>query len=144
MAAINHPLGHARRGLPIPASGGSRLSFGLIGALLLAGLGALAPVLSNSLATSRGFDLQASQRQETQLNGEIGVLESDVASLTSLQRIERRAREIGLNPVSDPIYVSVTEPGPAPAKLPSEYLPRAETAKSKPAPWWKPFVSWLP
>lgn len=144
MAAINHPLGHARRGIPIPATGGSRLGFGLIAAVILASLGALAPVLSNSLATSRGFDLQASQRQETQLNGEIGVLESDVASLTSLQRIERRAREIGLVPVYDPIYVSVTEPGPAPAKLPSEYLPRAETPKSKPAPWWKPFVNWLP
>lgn len=144
MAAINHPLGHARRGILIPTPGGGRLSFGLAGAMVLAAAGALAPVLSNSLATSRGFDLQASQRQETQLNGEIGVLESDVASLTSLQRIERRAREIGLGPVDDPIYVTVTEPGPAPAKLPSEYLPRAETPRSKPSPWWKPFVSWLP
>ncbi|MFO1378738.1 MAG: hypothetical protein U1F14_17240 [Steroidobacteraceae bacterium] len=144
MAAINHPLGNARRGIPIPTSGGSKLSFGLAGALILAAFGALAPVLSNSLATSRGFDLQASQRQETQLNGEIGVLESEVASLTSLQRIERRAREIGLLPVTDPIYVNVTEPGPAPAKLPSEYLPRVETPKSTPAPWWKPFMSWLP
>ncbi len=144
MAAINHPLGHSRRGIPIPATGGSRLGFALAGAIILAALGALAPVLSNSLATSRGFDLQASQRQETQLNGEIGVLESDVASLTSLARIERRAREIGLLPVTDPIYVTVTEPGPAPAKLPSEYLPRVEAPKATPAPWWKPFVSWLP
>ena len=144
MAAINHPLGHARRGLPIPASGGGRVSFGLIAALILAAAGALAPVLSNSLATSRGFDLQASQRQETQLNGEIGVLESDVASLTSLQRIERRAREIGLGPADDPIYVSVTEPGPAPAKLPSEYLPKDDSRQVSSSPWWKSLVSWLP
>jgi len=144
MAAINHPLGHARRGIPIPASGGGRVGFGLAGALILAALGALAPVLSNSFATSQGFDLQASQRQEAQLNGEIGVLESDVASLTSLQRIERRASEIGLAPIDDPIFVTVTEPGPAPAKLPSEYLPRAEATQPKPAPFWKQFVNWLP
>ncbi len=144
MAAINHPLGHARRGIPIPASGGGRVGFGLAGALILAALGALAPVLSNSFATSQGFDLQASQRQEAQLNGEIGVLESDVASLTSLQRIERRASEIGLVPIDDPIFVTVTEPGPAPAKLPSEYLPRAEAPQPKPAPFWKQFVNWLP
>ena len=143
MAAINHPLGHARRGLPIP-SGGAHLNVWLALAIVLAAIGAMLPVVQNSLATSRGFDLQASQRQEAQLNGQIGVLESEVASLTSLTRIERRAREIGLEPVNDPIYVTVTEPGPAPAKLPSEYLPRPETVKSKPAPWWKPLVNWLP
>ncbi|MCC6959992.1 MAG: hypothetical protein IT301_09100 [Dehalococcoidia bacterium] len=144
MAAINHPLGQRRHGIPIPASGGGRVGFGLAGAIILAAVGALAPVLSNSLATSRGFDLQASEAQETQLNGQISVLESDVASLTSLQRIERRAREIGLQPIDDPIYVTVSEPGPAPAKLPAEYLPRATASQPAPAPWWKPFVDWLP
>jgi hypothetical protein len=143
MAAINHPLGHPRRGVPIPATS-ARLNLWLGLAIALAAFSAVLPVVQNSLATSRGFDLQASQRQEADLNGQIGVLEGAVASLTSLARIERRAREIGLQPVNDPIYVTVTEPGPAPAKLPSEYLPRPETIKSKPAPWWKSLVNWLP
>jgi cell division protein FtsL len=143
MAAINHPLGNARRGLPIPVTG-VRLNLWLILAIILASVGALLPVLENSLATSSGFDLQASQRQETDINGQVSVLESEVASLTSLARIQRRATEIGLGPVQDPIYVTVNEPGPAPAKLPSEYLPRVQAKPVSPSPWWKPLVDWLP
>jgi len=143
MAAIHHPLGHARRGMPLPGVPG-KLQLWLVLAVGLAGAGALLPVVQNSIATSRGFDIQAAQRQETQLKGEISLLEADVAELTSLTRIERRAREIGLLPVPDPIYVNVNEPGPAPAKLPSEYLPREETRPVSSSPWWKPLVSWLP
>ena len=143
MAAINHPLGNARRGLPIPTPGGN-FHLGLGVAVALAAVCSLLPVLQNSTATSRGFDVQASQRREAQLKGEIGLLESDVASLTSITRIERRALEIGLLPVTDPIFLNVNEPGPAPAKLPSEYLPRTEAYKVESAPWWKSLVSWLP
>jgi hypothetical protein len=116
----------------------------LVLAIAAAGVCALLPVVQNSIATSRGFDIQASQRQEAQLNGQISLLEADVAELTSLARIERRAREIGLLPVPDPIYVNVNEPGPAPAKLPSEYLPKTETRPVSSSPWWKSLVSWLP
>jgi hypothetical protein len=143
MAAINHPLGHARRGLPIPTPRGN-LNLGLGFAVTLAAVCSLLPVLQNSTATSRGFDIQAAQRREAEVRGEIGLLESEVASLTSITRIERRALEIGLLPVNDPIYVTVNEPGPAPAKLPSEFLPRTESRKGESSPWWKPLVSWLP
>jgi hypothetical protein len=143
VAAINHPLGHARRGLPLPSAPG-RLQVWLVLAIGFAGISALLPVVQNSVATSRGFDIQAAQRQETQLNGEIGLLEADVASLTSLTRIERRAREIGLLPVDDPIYVTVKEAGPAPAKLPPEYLPKDDTRPVSSSPWWKSLFSWLP
>lgn len=143
MAAINHPLGHARRGLPIPTPRGN-FHVGLGAAVTLAAICSLLPVLQNSMATSRGFDIQAAERREAQLRGEIGQLQSEVASLTSITRIERRALEIGLFPVRDPIYVHVNEPGPAPAKLPSEYLPRTDTRRGESSPFWKPLVSWLP
>ena len=143
MAAIHHPLGHARHGLPIPSVPG-RLQVWLVLAIGFAGVSALLPVLQNSVATSRGFDIQAAQRQEIQLQGQIGLLEADVAELTSLTRIERRAREIGLMPVQDPIYVSVNEAGPAPAKLPPEYLPKDDTRPVSSPPWWKSLFSWLP
>lgn len=143
MAAINHPLGHPRRGLPLPIPGG-RPNLWLVFAIFIAGVSALLPVLQNSLATSRGFDIQASERQEAQLIGEISLLEGEVASLTSITRIDRRAQEIGLRPVPDPIYVTVNEPGPAPAKLPSEYLPKSGAKPVPSSPWWKPLVGWLP
>jgi len=142
MAAINHPLGRSRR-LPLPAPSGSQ-GFWLYLVIGLTALSALLPVAQNSLATSTGFDTQAFQRREAELNGQISLLESDVASLTSMNRIERRAKEIGLGPVADPIYLSVTEPGPAPAKLPAEYLPPATQVAEPLEPWWKPLFSWLP
>ena len=142
MAAINHPLGNSRRGLPLPLPG-ARLNLWLAAAIAFAALSALLPVVQNSMATSRGFDIQAAQRQQAQLNGEIGTLEGEVAAMTSITRIERRAREIGLLPVTDPIYVNVNEPGPAPAKLPSEYLPNDDAHPVSSSPWWKSLVSWL-
>jgi len=143
MAAINHPLGNTRRGIPLPGAPG-RLNLWLGVAIGFAALSALLPVLQNSMATSRGFDIQAYQRREAQLSGEIGLIEGEVASLTSVTRIERRAREIGLLPVTDPIYISVNEAGPAPAKLPSEYLPQSDTRPVSSPPLWKSLISWLP
>lgn len=81
MAAINHPLGRAGRGLPLrnPAGG---LNWTLIGAVALVALTAMLPVIQNSAATSQGFDIQAIRQRETAVNGEISLLESDVARLT--------------------------------------------------------------
>jgi hypothetical protein len=143
MAAIQHPLGGQRRGVPVPGGLGA-INWWLIGALLVASAAAMLPVVQNSSATSEGFDLQAYQRQEAALKANISLLEADVARLTSLKRIERRAREIGLVDATDPIFVHVNEPGPAPAKLPSEYLPRLEPQRGEPDSWWKPLVGWLP
>lgn len=143
MAAIHHPLGRAGRGLPLRNPVG-RPNWTVAGAIALVGLCAMLPVIQNSAATSRGFDIQEIRQREARLNGEISLLESDVARLTSLTRIERRAQDIGMVPAANPIFVTVNEPGPAPAKLPAEYLPRRSPEQEAPAPWWKPLVSWLP
>ncbi|HML96901.1 MAG TPA: hypothetical protein PKD75_00325 [Tepidiformaceae bacterium] len=143
MAAIHHPLGRAGRGLPLRNPVG-RPNWTVAGAIALVGLCAMLPVIQNSAATSRGFDIQEIRQREARLNGEISLLESDVARLTSLTRIERRAQDIGMVPAANPIFVTVNEPGPAPAKLPAEYLPRRSPEQDAPAPWWKPLVSWLP
>jgi hypothetical protein len=143
MAAINHPFGQARRGLPIPMPFGG-LNWWLLAAVGLAGLSAMLPVIQNSAATSRGFDIQASQARQAELNGQINLLESDVARLTSLSRIERRAGEIGLSPAPNPYYVTVNEPGPQPAKIPAELLPPRETSRAEPASWWRSLLGWLP
>ena len=141
MAAINHPLGHGRR-LPLPVPFG-KPNWWVLSAVAVAGLGAMLPVIQNSTATSRGFDIQRDAVRQAKLNGEISLVESDVARLTSLNRIERRAREIGLGPTDNPIYIKIDEAGPAPAKIPSEYLLPAAPSAVMPDSWWRSLVNLL-
>jgi hypothetical protein len=140
MAAINHPLGGARR-LPIPAPRipGS-INWWVLGGVLIVGVSAMLPVLQSSLATSEGFKTQGSEAQEQQLRGQISELEANVAELTSLDRIQRRATELGLGPASNPIYVRVDEPGPAPAKIPAQYLPTGTPPAAQPESWWESLI----
>ena len=101
MAAINHPLGGARRGLPLPRPVGT-LNWWVLGGVLMVGMSAMLPVIQSSAATSEGFRTQQSQSDEERLKGEISLLEADVAQLTSLPRIQRRATELGLGPSRQP------------------------------------------
>jgi hypothetical protein len=143
MAAINRPLPGLRRPVPLPriATG---INWWVLGAVAIAAFSAMVPVLQNSTTTSRGYEVQQLQADEATLRGEIGLLESDVARLTSLTRIQRRAAEIGLGPSSAPIFVNVTEPGPAPAKIPAEYLPPQTQEQPATESWLRSLWTWLP
>ncbi len=143
MAAINHPLGAAGRRILFPAPVG-RINWWVVAAIVVVGVSATLPVLQNSTATDDGFAIQRARAEQVRLNGEIRQLESDVARLTSLARIQRRALDLGLSPASSPYFVTVDEPGPAPAKLPAEYLPRTASETGSPEPWWQSLIEWLP
>lgn len=119
MAAINVPGGV--RGLPVPVIG--PVNWWIVAGVLVFAAGALSPVLQHSTATSRSFDMQQLQQEQVQLQSDIKLIESDIANLTSLSRIEQRAAAIGLGPGVDPIYINIDVPGPQPAKVPSKYLP---------------------
>lgn len=142
MAAINQPYAGAPRtgALQTPAVDINRW---IVLAVFIAGVSALLPVLQNSSVTSRGFDLQSIEQEKLAVLGEISLIETDVARLTSLPRIERRAEEIGLIPSFDPHYVSVDVAGPAPAKIPAEFLPGPAEQSSGSAPWWRSLLDWL-
>ena len=141
MATIHRPYGIPHAGdLRNPLGGINRW---LVGAVFLAGVMALLPVMQNSWVTSQGFDLQAIEQQKAATRGQMSLIETDVARLTSLSRIERRATEMGLVPAFDPIYVSVDVAGPAPAKIPAEYLPGPAVQTSETAPWWRSLLQWL-
>lgn len=142
MAAIHGPLPQARRGVPIPYAG-LRANRWIIAALLVFGLGAALPVIQNATATTRGFDVQRIESRQAGVRGEIAILESEVAALTSLDRIEQRARDIGLVPGDGAEYVSVAEAGPEPAKIPSEYLPGPVSNRAEPESWLRSLFSWV-
>jgi hypothetical protein len=143
MATIQRPLPGVGARLPLP-----RVQLGLNWPLMLAvafaALSAMLPVLQNSTTTSRGFELQEIQARQATLEGEVSILESDIARLTSLTRIQRRAVEIGLAPAQDPIFVSVAEPGPEPAKIPAEYLPPLKQELPATESRLQSLLQWLP
>jgi hypothetical protein len=143
MAAINRPLGQARTGLSFRTPAG-RVSWWLVAAVAVLGLSAMLPVLQNSSATSQAFETRDLRAQRDALNGDVNLLEADIARLTSLVRIERRAADIGLAPATSQVFVTVGEPGPAPAKIPAEYLPAPAAPGGRSAPWWQSLLRRLP
>jgi hypothetical protein len=116
----------------------------VLAALTVVGTSAMLPVLQNSVATSQGFNIQSVQTQRASLESDILILESDVARLSSLTRVQRRAQQLGLGPSSNPVYVTVDVPGPEPAKIPAEYLPRPIPLRAEPEAWWRSLLGWLP
>jgi hypothetical protein len=141
MAAIDRPLPQQRRGAPLPFGFGP-INWWAVAAVAVLGIGAMLPVLQRSSATTRGFDVQRIQAEQAQVSGDIRQLESEVASLTSLNRIEGRATELGLVPGTDPLFVNVGVPGPAPAKVPSTYLPGPTPATEQPESWYRSLFRW--
>jgi hypothetical protein len=121
-----------------------RINGWIVGGLLIAGVGALLPVIETSVATTRGFNNQELSTERFELQGEIRQLEAQLANFTSLQRIERRARSLGLVPAEDPIYIEISEPGPEPAHIPAGLLPQATPETAEPESWWGSLIGWLP
>ena len=138
MTAIHLPLPHQRAASPARQLARGAINGWVIAGMLVLGISAVLPVLQDSTATSQGFKIQDMQASNAKIEAQISQTEADVAALTSLARIQRRATELGLMPGQKPIYVTITAPGPAPAKLPAEYLPEAGRSKAGPDSWWRP------
>ena len=82
MAAIQIP--GAQRGVPLPVVG--PVNWWIVAGLLVFGASAMLPVFQNSMATSRGFDTQKLQLQQTHLRNDIKLLEVDVVETQLLCR----------------------------------------------------------
>lgn len=143
MAAIRHPRPAFHPGLHLPVGNGA-INGWVLAALAVFGFGALLPVLQNSAVTTRGFDVHKLEAQQAEISAEIRLIEKDIAALTSIDRIERRAGELGLGPADNPIYVDVAVPGPEPAKIPGEYLPGPVPSQARSVPLWRQFLSLVP
>ena len=121
MTAIDRPAPQASQGrLALPQLSAS--GWMLAGVLIVAA-SAMAAVFQNSSMTSQGFNLEELRAEADALRAELRLLEADVARLTSIERVARRARELDLFPGVNAIYVTVAEAGPAPPNIPAEYLP---------------------
>lgn len=135
MSVVQRPgsgvaVGFGRRvGLP---------GLGIVAATLVAAA-ALLPVAQSSSTTSTGRQIQTLERERADLLASMYATQSDIASLGSVERIDREARErLGMVPADRWMYVSVANAPPA-ARMPARYLNQesAPRPSSRPLPWWK-------
>lgn len=108
--------------LPIPGFRRPVINWYVVATALLAGTALAMPVMQASTTTEAGFEAERLRDQRVRLEDEINALEGEIATLTSHDRVEQRARALGFAPADFPLHVTVTEPGPGPARVPSEYF----------------------
>ena len=134
-----HPLGRAAgRRLGIP--GLTILAAGFVAAA------ALLPVAQSSNATATGHEIRMLEARRADLNASIHQLQSEVATLGAIERVERRAREqLGMVPAERWLYVGVPQPAPV-TGMPTRYLNEEGEPATAPAgqPWWKALLDKLP
>lgn len=145
MAVVNRTI--ARAGAkPAPA-------LRLTPVLLIAGAAiviiSLLQVIQTSEATTASFAIQRLEQRRLELEASVRGLEADVAALSSLDRIEREARRLGLQAPQAEETVEVNVPAPAMDEnwLPSRFAPSEqpeEDGSSDGSAWWDDLLNLVP
>jgi cell division protein FtsL len=113
----------------------------ILGAFLVVGSLCLLQVIQASSATSTGYALQRLEDERSAMQAEVHQLESEVAALTSIDRIDRDARDrLGMVPATadDTMNLQIGKQPPSQQLVPLRFLseqPGASPAKS--TPWWR-------
>jgi cell division protein FtsL len=113
-------------------------------ALLVAATIALLQVVQSSSFAHTGQQMQRLQSERTALKAEVYDLEAEVASLSSLDRTERVAREkLGMIRAHNVSYLSVGVDAPAGPLLPRPLVvPEEDQGYNE--PWWESLYKALP
>ena len=106
-------------------------------------------VVQTSQATTASFAMLTLQQEKLELDTSVKQLEAEVATLSSLERIEREATRLGLELPDRVSYVSVSEVWPATAGdlLPARFAPiNKDTVDGSPddAGWWQRSLNSIP
>ncbi len=116
-------------------------------ALIAAAAIALLQVFQSGSSVHTGLSLQRLERQQADLTASVHELEAQVAALSSLDRVERAARErLGFVPAKSILYLEVaTEaPGGLLGPPPSIAAPAAAASESEAVPWWRDLLRATP
>jgi cell division protein FtsL len=117
----------------------------LLWAFAVAALVGLWQVIQISDATTSGININRLEEKRLNLQASVHELEAEVAALTSLDRVEREARErLGMVPAQGQLHLEVNVPAPEQQLIPRRFLD-PETLSPEPAePWWEPLLRLLP
>jgi cell division protein FtsL len=141
MAAIQRPA------LPIPlARSGFRSGRLLVLALALVVAGALLQVNQFSAVTGTGYDIEQLKRETAAKQAENHELEAEVASLSSLARVEIEARtRLQMDKPKTVRHMTVNGPVPGHQTLPTRFQPAFPVGLPEPdLPFWRRLLDLLP
>jgi cell division protein FtsL len=134
MAALHRlarPL-PGRIAAPIVRASSRRLTLVLVGAVVLAI--ALVQVNEFSRLTSTGYQINELNAQRSAREADNHALEAEVASLSSLARVDWEARtRLHMEPATRKLYIDVAGPAPGRETLPTRFLP-VEHPNASPTP----------
>ncbi len=112
------------------------------GAMALLGL---LQVIQTSDATSTGYNISRLEQERLDWSAQVHRLEAEVASLTSLERVEREARgRLGMVPAETVLYLEVEVTPPRQQRIPRRFLTSEPGASVAGTPWWEALLELLP
>jgi len=112
------------------------------GAVALLGL---LQVIETSDATSTGYTIRRLDQERLDLAAQVHGLEAEVASLTSLERVEREARgRLGMVPAENVLYLEVDTPPPRQQPVPRRLSGSDDSAAESGTSWWQALLKALP
>jgi cell division protein FtsL len=119
----------------------------LVAAIVIVAIGLL-QIVQTSQATTTNFSIQRLEQEKLELQTSVSNLEAQVAALSSLSRIEREAKRLGLTTPAERRTVQVNVPWPGgEAMVPAGVLPaRQDEAgeQTDSSEWWETLLKPLP
>ncbi|MDP2950055.1 MAG: septum formation initiator family protein [Chloroflexota bacterium] len=114
-------------------------------ALVAIAVAAVLPLLQSSQATTISDNVRQLERARNDWQARTHELEAEIATLGSLDHIEKEARErLGMVPPTDTIYLIVDVPSPPEQFVPLRFLPPKQKKAEKAQSWWESLLDQLP
>jgi cell division protein FtsL len=145
VAVLNRTLARAQPG----TATSPRVGQVLLVAVAAVGVIALLQVVQTSHAATASFAIQRMEQQKLELETGVRQLEAEVASLSSLSRIEREAQLLGLEPAQarESVEVNVAWTASEEGRLPTRFAPGEEEeteVEGQGSSWWRDLLDRLP
>jgi cell division protein FtsL len=105
----------------------------------------LLQVIQTSDATSTGYTIRRLEQERLDWSARVHRLEAEVATLASLERVEREARgRLGMAPAETALYLEVDVPPPSQQLVPRRFSASKPGADEPGASWWQALLKLLP
>jgi hypothetical protein len=113
-----------------------------VGVVVLLGL---LQVIQTSGATKTGYTIRGLEQERLDWSAQVHRLEAEVASLASLDRVEREATgRLGLVPAEKVIYLEADVSPPRQQLVPRRFLTSEPSAGESSTSWWQALLEFLP